>query len=264
MNEQGESGRSPADTRRLGSLGKSAEEILADAYNAFFVMLGFLALIWAVQIANWADGYRLDSRYGIIPKDVTRLPDIFLSPFLHFSWGHIESNSGPLFIFGFLAAYRGIRKFLLVTLMVIITAGLLSWLIQPANSVGVGASGVIFGYFGYVVFRGIFDRHLIDTLVGVVMALSYAYLITIAIPGAPAGIGWQDHLGGLIGGVAGAWLLRERRPREVPASPGPGGGDEPPTRSLPRGTPGNGSGKGSGKSTGSPSELLKELDDMGL
>jgi membrane associated rhomboid family serine protease len=261
MSEQGESDRSPVGTRRLGSLGKGAEEILADAYNAFFVMLGFLALIWAVQIANWADSYRLDYRYGILTHDVTRLPDIFLAPFLHFGWAHIESNSGPLFIFGFLAAYRGIRKFLLVTLLVIVTAGFLAWLIQPANTVGVGASGVIFGYFGYVVLRGVFDRHLIDTLVGVVMALSYAYLLTIAIPGAPSGIGWQDHLGGLIGGVAGAWLLRERRARPVPPSsgPDPGGGD-PPTRRL----PGSASGKTSGKTSGGTSELLKELDDMGL
>jgi membrane associated rhomboid family serine protease len=258
MSEQGESERSPSAARRLGGLGKSAEDILADAYTAFFVMLGFLAVIWAVQIANWADGYRLDYRYGILTHDVTRLPDIFLSPFLHFSWAHIESNSGPLFVFGFLAAYRGIRKFLMVTLLVIVTSGVMAWLVQPSNTVGVGASGVIFGYFGYVVLRGIFDRHLIDTLVGVVMALSYAYILTLAIPGAPHGIGWQDHLGGLIGGVVGAWIFRERQPRAaLPSSPaggGPGGGG-PVARKQPSGKPGASSGT---------SELLKELDDMGL
>lgn len=262
MSELGESERSSAGARRLAAMGKSAEDILVDAYNAFFVMLGFLAILWAVQIANWADGYRLDYRYGILTHDVTRLPDIFLAPFLHFNWAHIESNSGPLFVFGFLAAYRGIRKFLMVTLLVIVTSGMMAWLVQPSNTVGVGASGVIFGYFGYVVLRGIFDRHLIDTLVGVVMALSYAYILTLAIPGAPSGIGWQDHLGGLIGGVAGAWIFRERRPREVTASPGGGGagGDtlpatKPPAKKQPKGAAG---------SPGSTSELLKELDDMGL
>ena len=84
-----------------------AETVLAEARNALFVMVAFVAILWIVQIANWADHYRLSFEYGIRPRDPGSLPDIFSAPFLHFSWEHIEGNSGPLFIFGFLAGYRG-------------------------------------------------------------------------------------------------------------------------------------------------------------
>jgi membrane associated rhomboid family serine protease len=230
---------------------RAAEIDLDEARKAFFLMVGFIGLIWVLQIANWADHYNLDQHYGIIPHDVTRLPDIFVSPFLHFSWDHIESNSGPLFIFGLLAAYRGVVKFLGVTLVVVITSGMAVWLFQGGNTLSVGASGVIFGYFGYVLARGLIERSLIDSLVAVVMGLSYFYLLTIAIPGAPSGVSWIDHLGGLIGGLASAWIFRTRRgQRSRPAKPsGPSGGGTvaiPVSADHPR------------------SDLYKELGEMGL
>src|ERR1700722_8474727 len=191
---------------------RAAEIDLDEARKAFFLMVGFIGLIWALQIANWADHYGLDQHYGIIPHDVTRLPDIFFSPFLHFSWDHIEGNSGPLFVFGLLAAYRGVVKFLGVTLVVVITSGMAVWLFQGNNELTVGASGLIFGYFGYALARGLIDRNLIDALAAVVMGLSYAYILTVAIPGTP-GVSWIGHLGGLIGGIAAGWIFRTRRGR---------------------------------------------------
>jgi membrane associated rhomboid family serine protease len=220
-----------------------AETVLAEARKALFVMVGFLALIWIIQVANWADQYRLAFEYGIRPRDPASLPDILSAPFLHFSWSHIEGNSGPLFIFGFLAAYRGVTKFLGVTVIVILTSGLAAWLSESPQSVGAGASGVVFGYFGYIMVRGFFDRHLIDMLIGAVMALCFAYQFTVLLP--QAGIGWQAHIGGLVGGVASGWIFRDRRtganssarpPRGSPASP----------------------------ATGPRAELHKQIDDLGL
>ena len=198
-----------------------AESVLAEARKAFFVMAGFLAVIWILQIANWADHYRITLDYGIRPRDIASLPDVISAPFLHFSWAHIEGNSGPLFIFGFLAAYRGVRKFIWVTLLIIVTSGLAAWLAEPSNTVGAGASGLVFGYFGYIMVRGFFDRHLIDMVIGAIMALCFAYQFSVLLP--RAGIGWQAHIGGLIGGVAAGWIFRERRPK-APAKPAPATG----------------------------------------
>src|SRR6202034_2438778 len=177
---------------------------------AFFLMVGFIGLIWVLQVANWADHYQLDQSYGIVPHNVSRLGEIFTAPFLHFSWDHIEGNSGPLFVFGLLAAYRGVTRFLGVTLLVAITSGLAVWFFQGNGQETVGASGLIFGYFGYVLARGLIDRNLIDALAAVVMALSYAYILTVAIPGTP-GVSWIGHLGGLVGGLACGWIFRTRR-----------------------------------------------------
>ena len=189
---------------------RAAEIDIDEARKAFFLMVGFIMLIWILQIANWTDHYHLDGSYGIVPRSLGHLGDIFTAPFLHVSWNHIEGNSGPLFVFGLLAAYRGVVKFLGVTLIVAITSGLAVWLFQSGNELTVGASGLIFGYFGYVLARGLIDRNLIDALAAVVMALSYAYILTVAIPGTP-GVSWIDHLGGLVGGLASGWIFRTRR-----------------------------------------------------
>jgi membrane associated rhomboid family serine protease len=221
-----------------------AEEMIAEARQALFVMVGFLAIVWGIQCLNWADDYALSRDYGLLSGDLGRLPDVFAAPLLHWNWAHIESNSGPLFIFGLLAAYRGVPRFLALTFLVAVTSGLAVWFFEGARMDTVGASGLIFGYFGYVVVRGLFDRHLVDTLIGLVMAASFAYLVTIAVPGTP-GVSWLAHLGGLVGGVAGAWLLRDRQ-----AS---GAERQQPGRVV--GRPG----------TPHPRAALhKELDDLGL
>src|ERR1700733_9591492 len=142
-----------------GGPARRAPEIdLAEARKAFFLMVGFIVLIWILQVANWADHYHLDGSYGIVPRSLGHLGDIFTAPFLHYSWNHIEGNSGPLFVFGLLAAYRGVVKFLGVTLIVAVTSGLAVWLFQGNSQLTVGASGLIFGYFGYVLARGLIDR----------------------------------------------------------------------------------------------------------
>jgi membrane associated rhomboid family serine protease len=245
------SGTSP----KGGPKRRAAEIDVDEARRAFFLMVGVIAVIWTLQIANWADHYGLDNSYGILPRSLGHLPYIFTAPFLHFSWDHIEGNSGPLFVFGFLAAYRGVVKFLWVTLVVAITSGLAVWLFQSNGELTVGASGLIFGYFGYVLARGIIERNLIDALAAIVIGLSYAYIFTVAIPGTP-GVSWIGHLGGLVGGVASAWFFRTRRgvPRRSKAKPSGESGHGPPggTAVLP-------------VSQGHPrADLHKELGDLGL
>ena len=259
-----------------------AETVLAGARRALFVMVGVLALIWALQVANVADSYHLTQSYGIRPRDLTSLPNILTAPFLHFTWGHIEGNSGPLFIFGFLAAYRGLAKFAAVTAIVVLTSGLAAWFFEAPHSVGAGASGVVFGYFGYIIVRGLFDRHAIDVLIGAVMALCFAYQFAVLVP--HQGIGWQAHVGGLAGGILSGWLLRDRRAAQREAKPArksavsgtgktavlPAARDD-----LSAGAPGasgsqsSKSGTASGKDlvidpSNPRAELHKQLDDMGL
>jgi len=244
-----------------------AESLVAEARKALFVMVGFLAVLWVVQLVNFADAYHLD-RYGILPRDLASLPYILTAPFLHVSWTHIESNSGPLFIFGFLAAYRGVVRFLWLTLLVIVTSGLASWFFGDAHTVGVGASGVVFGYLGYILVRGFFDRHGIDIMIGLVMALCFAYQFTVLLP--QAGIGWQDHIGGLVGGVCGGWIFRDR----IAAASSPSGvrakaGKTTSGTVAPAGTAASASVAKpvqgtTGVFSGPRADLHKQLDDLGL
>ncbi len=256
-----------SNARRLAwSMGaEDAQSVLDEARKALFVMVGFLALLWVIQLVNVADHYQLTQDYGIKPRDLGSLPYVLTAPFLHVSWTHIESNSGPLFIFGFLAAYRGVARFLGLTALVILVSGLADWFTGSPNTVGVGASGVVFGYLGYILVRGLFDRHAIDIMIGAVMALCFAYQFTVLLP--HAGIGWQAHIGGLAAGVVGGWVFRDRRSaaakRSVTAPPASGlaAGTQagsgtvrltPPAQAKP------------GQYSGPRAELHKQLDDLEL
>jgi membrane associated rhomboid family serine protease len=223
--------------RRGGRNGLS----LGKALRALVFMAGFLGLLWVIQLANWADSYRLDMTFGIVPHSQSHLADIFTAPFLHFSWQHLEGNSIPLLVLGFLAAYRGITKFVAVTVIAVITSGLAVWMFQ-SNELTVGASGLVFGYFGYVVVRGIFDRNFVDAIVGALAAVAYAYILAVAIPGTP-GVSWIGHAGGLVGGVLAGWILRTRRRPAVAVKPA---ASCPAVNGNPR------------------ADLHKELDDLGL
>jgi membrane associated rhomboid family serine protease len=261
----------PAAARRQWDLGAGdPATILAGARRALFVMVGVLAVLWIIQILNWADHYHLTAEYGIQGRDVASLPHIITAPFLHFSWAHIEGNSGPLFIFGFLAAYRGVAKFVGVTALVVVISGLAAWFTESSGTVGAGASGVVFGYFGYIMVRGFFDRHAIDMLIGAVMALCFAYQFTVLLP--HAGIGWQAHIGGLVGGILAGWLLRERRAPKTAAATGAAAATasslEPTTRlgriRPARAAPAKARPGATGSYAGPRADLHKELDDLGL
>jgi membrane associated rhomboid family serine protease len=194
---------------------------LANGVRALVLMAGFLGLLWVIQLANWADSYRLNTSFEIVPHSESHLADIFTAPFLHFSWQHLEGNSIPLLVLGFLAAYRGLARFLAVTVIAVVTSGLAVWLFQASNEPTVGVSGLIFGYFGYVVVRGLFDRNFIDAIVGAIAAIAYAYILTVAIPGTP-GVSWIGHAGGLAGGVLAGWILRARHRPAATDGPAPG------------------------------------------
>jgi len=253
-----------------------AESVLAEARKALFVMVGFLALLWFIQLINVADSYKLSFDYGIRPRDLGSLPDILIAPFLHVSWTHIEGNSGPLFIFGFLAAYRGVGRFLGLTAVIIIVSGLAAWFTGSPQTYGVGASGLVFGYLGYILVRGFFDRHGVDIMIGLVMALCFAYQFTVLLP--HAGIGWQAHIGGLAAGVVGGWMFRDRRPAltsAATASPELTAIDKATPQSIPTKANGTASAKSGSKltkpnsvttgqfATGPRAELHKQLDELG-
>jgi membrane associated rhomboid family serine protease len=191
--------------------------MIAEARKAFWVMVGVLAALWIIQIFNALDNYGFSFNEGLVAHNLGSLPHIFTAPFLHWNWAHIEANSGPLFIFGFLAAYRGVRKFVLVSVLIIVISGVGAWLFSTGGVDTVGASGVVFGYFGYIIVRGLFDRHRIDIAIGLVMALCFAYQFTAFLPN-NENVSWQGHVSGFVAGILGGWFFRDKRPKAVKAA----------------------------------------------
>lgn len=189
-----------------------------DTVGGLMLLGGIVALMWVIEIINSLDGNRL-SGDGIYPRDFARLWAIFTSPFLHASFQHLIDNTVPFVFMGLIIALRGAARLALVTLIVIVVGGLGTWLIAPANTDTIGASGVVFGYATYLFTRGLFDRSVLEILTGLVVGAVWgAALVASVIP--HAGVSWQAHVCGAVGGVVAAGLLaRDRRPAAATGLP---------------------------------------------
>ncbi len=173
------------------------------------LMLAWVGVLWLVEALDVLSGHALDT-FGIVPRQLGELRDIVPAAFIHFGFDHVAANSVPLFVLGFLAALRDLGRFLGVVLVIVVTSGLGVWLVAPAHTNTAGASGVVFGLFGYLLVRGFVDRRLLDIGVGLGIAVVYGSILWGVLPTAQ-GVSWQGHLFGLVGGVASAFLFRDVR-----------------------------------------------------
>ncbi|MGW0708639.1 rhomboid family intramembrane serine protease [Streptomyces sp. NPDC002643] len=175
------------------------------------LMVAWVALLWLLEVIDVASGHRLDD-FGIMPRSVPELVDVVPSAFIHFGFGHVAANSVPLLVLGFLAALGGLRRFAAVCALIIVADGLGVWLISPDYTNTAGASGVIFGLFGFLLVSGFVERRLAGVAVGIVVAAIWGGSILAGLAPTESGISWQGHLMGLVAGVAAAFLFRRREP----------------------------------------------------
>lgn len=175
-----------------------------------------LAVMWIVQLVNAVTLHALD-RFGIHPRELSGLLGILFAPFLHGGFGHLMANTVPFLVFGWLILLHDVSDFVIVSLLAMLVGGLGTWLTGAPGSVHIGASGVIFGYFGFLLLRGWFRRSFGAILLSLAMGILYGGLLFGVLPG-QSGISWQGHLFGFLGGGLSAYLLARRQPRPVPAT----------------------------------------------
>lgn len=178
------------------------------------LLFGIVALMWLVEIINWIDGYGL-RQDGIYSRSVSHLWGIFTAPFIHQNFApHLVDNTIPLVFMGVFIAWRGARRLAIVTATVIVLGGFGTWLIGPAGHSTIGASGVVFGYATFLLTRGLFNRSLLELLVGGLVGVFWGgALLSSLVP--HTGVSWQGHLCGGLAGVVAAYVLARQDPRRA-------------------------------------------------
>lgn len=191
---------------------------MKERLGALALLLAFVGAIWLVHIVNSLLLDRSLNQYGLSPLALpyrglsnleltvsyfaVSLRGILLSPILHGSFSHLLSNTLPLLALGGLVALRGTKTLMGVSLVVVVLGGLLVWLVgRPA--IHVGASGLVFGYFGYLVAQGWYERSPLSIVVAFAALLLYGGIIFGALPQGGF-VSWEGHLFGLIAGVLAA------------------------------------------------------------
>ena len=175
----------------------------------------FTALLWAIEIVDTAMDHRLD-QYGVQPRSDEGLLGILFAPLLHGGWTHLEGNTGPVLILGFLTLATGLLRGLAATAIIWVVGGVGVWLVAGSNSNHIGASGLIFGWIVYLAIRGIANGVLWEIALGIIVLVLYGGALWGVLPGQP-GVSWQGHLFGAVGGALAALLLTNERLSEVTA-----------------------------------------------
>ncbi|MDX1613150.1 MAG: rhomboid family intramembrane serine protease, partial [Candidatus Promineifilaceae bacterium] len=191
--------------------GRQTRSVSQRLRSQLLILGGFVVLIWFLELLDLLFFQGALDELGVQPRSTVGLRGVLLMPFLHRGFGHLLANTLPFLVLGWLVMVRRLADFFLVTIVALLTSGLGVWLFGGSQSVHIGASGLVFGYFGYLILRAYFERSVASILVAGVVILLYGGLIWGVIP-LQAGVSWQGHLFGFVGGALAAWLLSQRQP----------------------------------------------------
>ncbi|WP_305969312.1 MULTISPECIES: rhomboid family intramembrane serine protease [unclassified Mameliella] len=169
-------------------------------------MAALLAAIWVVEAVNLLTGNAVNGWLGLRPRSLGGLDGIVFMPVLHGSVAHAAANTAPLAVLGALLVITARSVALMASLLIVILGGLGVW-VFGSSAIHVGASGLIFGWFGFLVARGLVERRLVPVLVAVGVAVVYGTMIWGVLPGQP-GVSWESHFFGALAGIATARALR--------------------------------------------------------
>ena len=179
--------------------------MIADWLSQTRFLLYLVTIAWLISIVNFGLLENGLVQLGIQPRTLAGLPGILFAPFLHSSWNHLEGNTYYFAIFGGLILLQEPSNFGVVTTTTALFSGLGTWLFGIANRRGkrvihIGASGVIFGYLGFLFSLAYFDRNLSTALILTLLAFFFGKLLWGIVP-LQEGISWEGHLFGLLGGI---------------------------------------------------------------
>jgi len=183
----------------------SSERARASFRLAFKIALGFVALIWLIDIVNWTLDLELQ-RFGVRPRQFAGLPGILLAPLLHGGPVHLFANSLPLLVLGTGMLYLYPNSALKVLPAVYLGPGIAVWLFA-GGSIHVGSSGLVYGLVSYIFVAGIIRRDRRAIAASLLVSFLYGSLVWGVLPIRP-GVSWETHLAAALIGLALAIALR--------------------------------------------------------
>ena len=174
--------------------------------QAIQLLVIIAALMWLIEaVDSLAFEGRLD-QHGIVPRTLSGLDGILWAPVLHGGDGHLLANTVPFLLLGAFVAVGGIRRWLVVTAFIAVLGGLATWLFAR-NAAHVGASGLIFGYAGFLLVAGFVEKSIKGIAVAVIVGVLFGGMVLRGIAPVSSYISWESHLFGLAAGVLAAFVI---------------------------------------------------------
>ena len=185
---------------------QAADELLTSVRAHAVTLFGLLAVMWVLEGLDFLMPFWHLDHHGIRPRSTGGLMGILAAPFLHGDFAHLVANSIPFLVLGGIVMLGERGVFWSVTVFVVVVGGFGVWLLAPRGTVHIGASGLIFGYLGFLLSRGLFERSIVWIVIAFGLLVAYGGMIFGVLPGTP-GISWQGHLFGFAAGILAAWAM---------------------------------------------------------
>jgi len=182
-----------------------SEQARANFRRAAKIALGFVALLWCVQLLNWGLDLRLE-RFGVRPRQWAGLPGILLAPLIHGGFAHLLANSLPLLVVGTVMLHLYPNSARKVIPAIYLGPGIAVWLFARP-SVHIGSSGLVYGLVSYVYLAGVIRRDKRALAAALLISFMYGALVWGVLPIEP-GVSWQTHLAAALIGLVLAIALR--------------------------------------------------------
>lgn len=139
---------------------------------------------------------------ALVPRTQGGLVGLFTAPFIQSGLSHLAANLPAFLVLGALVLRRGESLFLETALTIALGQGLLLWLLGR-KAAHMGMSGVIFGFFGYLLALAWFTKTTSDLLVATGVLIFYGGMLAGVAP-TRNGTSWEGHMFGLIAGLGAA------------------------------------------------------------
>jgi membrane associated rhomboid family serine protease len=176
----------------------------------FKILVVAVSIFWVVEIADQLIFHGSLDNYGIQPHSIIGLRGIVFAPFLHGGFPHLIANTIPFITLGWLTMIQETSDFYIASIMSAIFGGLGVWLFGSPQSVHIGASILIYGYLGFLLLRGYFQKNFPSIALSIFVAIAYGGFIGGVFP-SQMGISWQGHLFGFIGGAIAAKMVAQEK-----------------------------------------------------
>jgi len=145
------------------------------------VLLSMTAIAWIAHMINLSLGGWLNWAFGLRPRHPWGLFCIPTFAFLHADAAHLTGNTMIFLPLAWFILMQGIHLFYGVTLIITLLSGFSLWLLGeklPKPNTYVGASGVIFGYLGFLLIYGLTSANPIALILAAVAGYLHLSKIT--------------------------------------------------------------------------------------
>lgn len=195
------------ETRKL--VRQETQALAREVKTQATILGGLVAAMWGLELIDLVIFQGALDGYGILPRTIIGLRGILFAPFLHGGLPHLIANTIPFLTLGWFVMLQKTSDFFIVTAITMVVSGLGVWLIGSPG-LHIGASGLVFGYLGFLLLRGYFQRNIPSILLSLIVGFLYGGAIWGVLPTVP-GVSWEGHLFGFIGGIIAARLLSQRK-----------------------------------------------------